>query len=427
MNSCTARGALNATPRQPSRMPPGRLRLLLATLLAAAACSEAPDALFGPTASAAIGEQQFTAILRAQFVATQVVAGSDHSCALRGDGAAFCWGSNWVGQLGLGYTDRRANPYPVEIREHRFTALAAGGVHTCGLTIDGATYCWGDNRSGQVGQAGTDAVMSPTRVADVPALVALTAGWFHSCGLTNSGEMYCWGDNSFGQLGRGTDRSSAVPIYASNHKPEKVAGPLHFTSISASPSATSTCGVAAGVVYCWGESLDGVLGRQVQLQCRIIAANEYSGEPEEFSVPCSSAPVPVSTRADATTVMLERYGACAVLTTAELECWGFGMPPTLVPSARVKNAWMLWSTACGQADTGQVTCWRLRPPFNVENPFGKVGALVSLHSSGRHHCGISKAKSLVYCWGTNYDGALGDGTTIHRDFPVAVAAPLRAP
>ncbi|HEX6316112.1 MAG TPA: RCC1 domain-containing protein [Gemmatimonadaceae bacterium] len=47
---------------------------------------------------------------------------------------------------------------------------------------------------------------------------------------------------------------------------------------------------------------------------------------------------------------------------------------------------------------------------------------MNLHSSGRHSCGIAKATSAVYCWGANFDGALGDGTTVHRDYPVAVVS-----
>jgi hypothetical protein len=29
----------------------------------------------------------------------------------------------------------------------------------------------------------------------------------------------------------------------------------------------------------------------------------------------------------------------------------------------------------------------------------------------------------VFCWGTNYSGELGDGTTTHRDLPVGVSWP----
>jgi alpha-tubulin suppressor-like RCC1 family protein len=414
LHTCTTSGASTYSPRHRT----SRLSVLLTTFLAAAACSD--DA---PLTS--VDPPNVPAGPRPGFAATQVVAGFDHTCALKGDGSTFCWGTNWTGQLGRGYVDRQANSFPLEVSGHRFKELAAGAGHTCGLTDHGVTYCWGYNQAGQVGSGGADAVAVPVRVEGAPAFIALTAGWFHSCGLTSGGEVYCWGDDSFGQLGRGTDRSTAAPVQAFSHpRPERVAGSLHFTSISASPSATSTCGVADGVAYCWGQSLDGVLGRNVQQQCRVSGSDEFSGETKEHSEPCSSAPIPVSTHAAVTSVLLERYGACAILTSAALECWGFRTPPTLVPAASVTTAWVLWSMVCGADDAGQVTCWRMLPPFGVENPFGGAGPLLKLHSSGRPHCGITRATSLVYCWGANYDGALGDGTTTHRDFPVAVVSPL---
>jgi len=73
--------------------------------------------------------------------ATRVVVGERHTCALRAsDGAVACWGSNEVGQLGrddaflvgdLGFVV----PAAVD--------LAAGYAHTCALRADGAADCWG--------------------------------------------------------------------------------------------------------------------------------------------------------------------------------------------------------------------------------------------------------------------------------------------
>jgi alpha-tubulin suppressor-like RCC1 family protein len=43
-----------------------------------------------------------------------VDAGFSHACGLRGDGAAYCWGTNWHGVLGNGdYGDRSGVPVPV--------------------------------------------------------------------------------------------------------------------------------------------------------------------------------------------------------------------------------------------------------------------------------------------------------------------------
>jgi hypothetical protein len=361
------------------------------------------------------------------FVGMQVVAGSDHSCALTEDGTAYCWGTNYGGELGNGTIDLAPHPVPVAVATSlKFRMLASGGSHTCGLTQDGTAWCWGRNAARQTGSQIGDAVPAPTRVRGVPALLSITAGWFHTCGLTSGGSAWCWGDNSFGQLGHGADRSTAALAYGFAHAiPQEVDRSLDFSSIAA--TSTTTCGVTRnGVAYCWGENPERVLGGAVGQTCRIWSANEYSGEREEGEIECRTAPIPVLTKTSVSALALDRYGVCAILTTSELQCWGRGYSPTIVPGVHVSSIWVLWSEVCGEKTDGSVACWLMLPPFASVKPLGQL-ALFDLHSSGRHHCGLSRGPvSTVYCWGTNYDGALGDGTTTHRDSPVAVVWPFAA-
>ena len=64
-----------------------------------------------------------------------ITAGYRHTCALRDDGAARCWGNNEYEQ---------ANP-----PSDAFAAITAGGLHTCGLRAEGSAQCWGNNDDGQ--------------------------------------------------------------------------------------------------------------------------------------------------------------------------------------------------------------------------------------------------------------------------------------
>jgi alpha-tubulin suppressor-like RCC1 family protein len=39
------------------------------------------------------------------------------------------------------------------------------GVHTCGVTTNGAVYCWGGNQYGELGDGSTTTRLVPTPVA----------------------------------------------------------------------------------------------------------------------------------------------------------------------------------------------------------------------------------------------------------------------
>jgi len=96
-----------------------------------------------------------------------------------------------------------------------FTAVSADGDRfTCGFTVAGAAYCWGTNFSGELGDGTTTTRLSPVLVSGGVSFVAVSSGASHTCGLTAAGAASCWGDNGSGQLGDGTmtDRSTPVRV-----------------------------------------------------------------------------------------------------------------------------------------------------------------------------------------------------------------------
>ena len=96
-----------------------------------------------------------------------------------------------------------------------FASVSAGGSHTCGLSTEGRTCCWGSNTFAQLGGGPSTLLEShfyPAVVAVDVAFMAVSAGGLHTCALDASGTAYCWGDNEYGQLGDGTATSSAVSV-----------------------------------------------------------------------------------------------------------------------------------------------------------------------------------------------------------------------
>jgi len=75
-----------------------------------------------------------------------------------------------------------------------------------GVTTDSKAFCWGFGLDGQLGNDSWSSIPHPSpvrgglRFADV----VVSASGHHSCGLLSTGATYCWGSDAFGQLGDGT-------------------------------------------------------------------------------------------------------------------------------------------------------------------------------------------------------------------------------
>src|SRR5207302_263379 len=175
-------------------------------------------------------------------------AGENRTCGVAANSVAYCWGANFWGQLGDGIGIPYTSPARVA-GDLAFTMVGAGGAHTCGVTTSGAAYCWGDNFAGQLGDGGTGgASATPVAVVGGLAFTVLDGGGGHSCGVITSGASYCWGDNTYGQLGDGTGTGRTNPAAVADH--------LEFVSVSA--GLGHACGLTPrGTAYCWGRNDSG--------------------------------------------------------------------------------------------------------------------------------------------------------------------------
>ncbi|MEY2987259.1 MAG: hypothetical protein RJB13_780, partial [Pseudomonadota bacterium] len=137
-----------------------------------------------------------------------------------------------------------------------FTQVVAGAAHTCALRTDGAVFCWGDNASGQLGDNSTTDRLLPTGVNGLGSgsgVVALSAGAQHTCALKSNHEVVCWGKNDKGQLGNNSATDSAVPVIALTA--------ANSTAVALSAGGSHTCAASFdGTVRCWGSGELGQLG-----------------------------------------------------------------------------------------------------------------------------------------------------------------------
>ena len=345
-----------------------------------------------------------------------VAAGGAHSCGITQSGAVVCWGNNATGQLGDAGAGASANAPVIVNGASGFAALVAGGDHTCGLSQGGSAVCWGLNTKGQLGNGRTAGPPAPAAVAGNHSFVMLTAGARHTCGLTGDGAAWCWGDNGAGQLGDGSTRSSNTP--------RQVTGGVKFKALAA--GSEHTCGIATdGRVYCWGDGFSGQLGR---------GARESQNEP-----------VAVDVNMKFTAIAAGGKHACAIAVGGRVYCWGANVAgeigdgskterdrPVVVPGARAYSALSAGPEhTCAVTDSGEAYCWG-------RNRDGQLGdgskadrtapvkvaidqALQAVSAGGTHTCGVSRSQAVV-CWGGNARGQLGDGTITGRPSPAPVEA-----
>ena len=215
----------------------------------------------------------------------QVSAGWRNACGVTSDGAAYCWGYNSFGQLGDNSTT--TSPVPVAVSTagvllgktvKQISQSSAMFGHTCAVTADGAAFCWGLNTSGQLGDLTTTYSQIPVAVkADGvlsgKSIAQVSAGVSHTCAVTTDGLAYCWGDNANGQLGDGTITQSTVPVAVST------AGVLANKKVAQITAASSSsCAITnEGLAYCWGSNSNGRLGNSSTVDSYAPVAVTASG------------------------------------------------------------------------------------------------------------------------------------------------------
>lgn len=169
----------------------------------------------GQTCSLGIYCELRPALVDGNLAFRALSAGNIHTCGLTVDGIVYCWGSNENGQLGNGGNATQGDPTPTPVATQlRFSLVSAGYDHTCALTADGTAFCWGSNARGQLGNGSPPPLQSliPVPVAGALVFAALAAGTLHTCGITPVGAVYCWGANPFGQLGDGSTMDRRTPV-----------------------------------------------------------------------------------------------------------------------------------------------------------------------------------------------------------------------
>lgn len=313
-----------------------------------------------------------------------VSAGGQHTCAITTGGAAWCWGYNDGGQLGDGSTEARLTPTAVSGLGSGAVRVSAGNSHTCAVTSTGAARCWGANAGGQLGDGSNIDRHAPVAVSGLGSGVAgISAGGLapeqFSCAWLASGGARCWGGNAYGQLGDGSNGASNVPV--------SVTGLTGVTGLSA--GIDHACAVASGNARCWGSNAGGMLG-------------------DGTSVGSSNSPVAVVVAPLTAPEPPQRVPLRGV---QRVVSYGFGFHNCALTLAGGARCW-------GQNDRGQLGDGSLTSRHTAVDVTGLASGVTAIAAGSRHGCAVHHGGAV--CWGGNDHGQLGNGSTVDSSVPVAV-------
>lgn len=212
------------------------------------------------------------------FHAKQVVAGRDFACALAADGepeagSARCWGADSVGNLGRGFVDitdpavgddEPASASPLIQLESPIVALATGWLHTCALRVDQRVTCWGRGGQGQLGYGDSQNVGDdelPGAKGTVEVGWPVTTMWVggHTTCLGNAkGEVRCFGEGlALGNASTENIGDDELPV----DQPSLAFGfPIRQLAIGNEHMCALATADAGGQVACVGTGAYGKLG-----------------------------------------------------------------------------------------------------------------------------------------------------------------------
>ncbi|MCG7488314.1 hypothetical protein MHN79_02320 [Vibrio sp. Of14-4] len=298
--------------------------------------------------------------------------GSSHSCAISTYGQLHCWGNNYSGELGLAISNAHTfnTPQSVNIR-YPIDSVHLGGAHTCAILQSGSVKCWGSN-SRHLLRNHLHRLIAPTNLnlEDIPSAISINEE--HACYTLANNTAKCWGENFFGQLGTGSTNPRLHPASVFNQE-----GVLQVET-----GSNFSCLVNnLGQVKCWGNNYFGQLG---------------IGFPPWHLQDTNSYLIPqlVETQNRVLKVSSGKVFSCALNENGRVLCWG--------------------NNQYGQIGIGSNLNSPL--PQTVTLPLAAIDIEVGDH----HACAILSDSSLS-CWGNNQYGQLGIGDTINRSTPVGVS------
>lgn len=345
---------------------------------------------------------------------TAVTAGYEHTCIIV-SGGVRCWGRGESGQIGNGQFTFALSPEQAIAAGSQVTAISSSGQHTCAV-VAGGVQCWGSNTYGQLGNFVNTGV-PVVAISAGNGATAVAGGLDSTCAVV-AGGLQCWGSNVYGKLG--------IDSFATQYTPFQVL-PAASGVTAVATGYDHTCAIVMGAVKCAGRNVYGAIGNGNLESSRVLVQ----------ALPGIAAATAVGAGFRMSSCAVAGGGVfCWGNNDSQLLAAGAGAAPRSVPPVRIINAGsgatavaVGGNHACALI-AGGVRCWG-------DNYYGQLGSTTLVNGfaqpfpSGSNvtavSTGVSHTCAVVagglQCWGTNFYGELGDGTKIARPQPVQIFPP----
>ncbi len=316
-----------------------------------------------------------------------------HSCGLREDGTALCWGSNQHGKSS-----------PPE--DENFLSVDAGVGHSCGIREDGTTLCWGADVYGQ------------SSAPEDVQFIEIVAGEEHTCGLQEDGTSVCWGDGGLSvcaPMPGASYHCKSVGIL--DHVPPSPPEQARLASLS---SGYPVCGLEAdGQPVCWTSRLSGLVPAPAGERFTSISSSDehacalrfdstavcwglglygQSSPPSGLNLTDTQSPLEPPT--GLVSISSGAYHTCAVDSEGAVICWGPNWWKGRF-DGQFKSISSGEAHSCALRADGSVICKGSNGNGQLSAPAEEV--FVSLSSGAAHSCGL-RSDGTALCWGWNERG-----------------------
>jgi alpha-tubulin suppressor-like RCC1 family protein len=243
--------------------------------------------------------------------------------------------------------------------------VASRSAHNIALKTNNTIWGWGSNDWWQLGLGDNIKRTTPSQISTFIDWSVINVGAMHSLALKSTGTLWAWGENDYGQLGDNTTNIKTTPLQIGTDTDWHIIAGGNSHSIGIKTNYT---------IWAWGYNSAGQLGLG-------DIANRKT-------------PTQIGTSSDWVIISLGMHTCSAIKTNGTLWTWG--------------------SNNYGQLGLGDTINRKTPTQIGIDSDWSRI------FTGNTFHTFAFKTNQLMWAWGVNDYGQLGDGTTINRITPIQV-------